>query len=277
MLIHEYKITIQPNNRWFHINLPELWLYRELFYIFVWRDIKVRYKQTAIGILWAILQPFLMMVIFSVFFGRLAKIPSGYIPYPVFVFAGLLFWNYFSTSVSSASNSLVEHENMIKKIYFPRLILPFSSSLTPMVDFCIAFIVLFGVMAYYHFVPNFFGILLIPFLLIISFFTASGIGLFLSAINVKFRDVRYALPFFIQILLFVTPVIYPTTIVPAQFQWLLALNPMTGVIEAARFSIFGSPIENPSLLLISAVSALALFSIGILYFRKTERFFADIV
>ena len=271
------QITIKPQKGWIGVNIKELWLYRELFYIFVWRDIKVRYKQTAIGILWAILQPFLMMVIFSVFFGKLAKIPSGNIPYPVFVFAGLLFWNYFSTSVSSASNSLVEHENMIKKIYFPRLILPFSSSLTPMVDFCIAFIVLFGVMAYYHFVPNFFGILLIPFLLIISFFTASGIGLFLSAINVKFRDVRYALPFFIQILLFVTPVIYPTTIIPAQFQWLLALNPMTGVIEAARFSIFGSPIENPSLLLISAISALVLFSIGILYFRKTERFFADIV
>ncbi|OGG39307.1 phosphate ABC transporter permease [Candidatus Gottesmanbacteria bacterium RIFCSPLOWO2_02_FULL_42_29] len=277
MAISTNQITIKPQKGWIGVNTKELWLYRELFYIFVWRDIKVRYKQTAIGILWAILQPFLMMVIFSVFFGKLAKIPSGNIPYPVFVFAGLLFWNYFSTSVSSASNSLVEHENMIKKIYFPRLILPFSSSLTPMVDFCIAFIVLFGVMAYYHFVPNFFGILLIPFLLIISFFTASGIGLFLSAINVKFRDVRYALPFFIQILLFVTPVIYPTTIIPAQFQWLLALNPMTGVIEAARFSIFGSPIENPSLLLISAISALVLFSIGILYFRKTERFFADIV
>jgi len=277
MAISTNQITIKPQKGWIGVNTKELWLYRELFYIFVWRDIKVRYKQTAIGILWAILQPFLMMVIFSVFFGRLAKIPSGDIPYPVFVFAGLLFWNYFSTSVSSASNALVEHENMIKKIYFPRLILPFSSSLTPMVDFCVAFIVLFGVMAYYHFVPNFFGILLIPFLLIISFFTASGIGLFLSAINVKFRDVRYALPFFIQILLFVTPVIYPTNIVPAQFQWLLALNPMTGVIEAARFSIFGSPIENPSLLLISAISALVLFSIGILYFRKTERFFADIV
>src|SRR3989344_1699075 len=243
MAISTNQITIKPQKGWIGVNTKELWLYRELFYIFVWRDIKVRYKQTAIGILWAILQPFLMMVIFSVFFGKLAKIPSGNIPYPVFVFAGLLFWNYFSTSVSSASNSLVEHENMIKKIYFPRLILPFSSSLTPMVDFCIA----------------------------------SGIGLFLSAINVKFRDVRYALPFFIQILLFVTPVIYPTTIIPAQFQWLLALNPMTGVIEAARFSIFGSPIENPSLLLISAISALVLFSIGILYFRKTERFFADIV
>src|SRR3990167_2324824 len=202
MAISTNQITIKPQKGWIGVNTKELWLYRELFYIFVWRDIKVRYKQTAIGILWAILQPFLMMVIF---------------------------------------------------------------------------IVLFGVMAYYHFVPNFFGILLIPFLLIISFFTASGIGLFLSAINVKFRDVRYALPFFIQILLFVTPVIYPTTIIPAQFQWLLALNPMTGVIEAARFSIFGSPIENPSLLLISAISALVLLSIGILYFRKTERFFADIV
>lgn len=268
---------IGPQNGWLKINLKELWLYRELFYIFVWRDIKVRYKQTAIGVLWAILQPFLMMVIFSIFFGRVAKISSGNIPYPIFVFTGLLFWNYFSTSVSSASNSLVEHENMIKKIYFPRLILPFSSALTPLVDFCVAFIVLFGIMAYYQYFPNIVGIILVPLLLLAAFFSASGIGLILSAINVKYRDVRYALPFFIQILLFVTPVIYPTNIVSPQYQWILALNPMTGIIELARASLFSSTAINPLIIMVSAASALTLFLGGIFYFRKTERFFADIV
>ncbi|HLC99946.1 MAG TPA: ABC transporter permease, partial [Patescibacteria group bacterium] len=182
-----YHITIKPQKGWMGINFKEIWLYRELFYIFVWRDIKVRYKQTAIGILWAILQPFLMMMIFSFVFGRLAKIPSNDIPYPVFVFAGLLFWNYFSSAITNASNVLVEQESMVKKIYFPRLILPISSSLTPLVDFCIAFVILLGLTAYYHYVPNIFGILMIPLLLLLAFVSAAGIGFFLSAINVKYR------------------------------------------------------------------------------------------
>jgi len=270
------QITIKPQKGWIGVNIKELWLYRELFYIFVWRDIKVRYKQTAIGILWAILQPFLMMVIFSIFFGKLAQISSGNTPYPVFVFTGLLFWNYFSTSVTSASNVLVEQENMIKKIYFPRLILPISSSLTPIVDFCIAFIVLFGIMAYYQFVPNIIGLFAIPILLLMAFLSASGMGFFLSAINVKYRDVRYALPFFVQILMFLTPVIYPVNIISPNYQWLLALNPMTGIIESARALIFGTSI-NPQILIISFISAMIIFLFGLFYFRKTERFFADIV
>lgn len=275
--MQDYNITIKPQRGWIGINLKELWLYKELFYIFVWRDIKVRYKQTAIGILWAIIQPFLMMVIFSVIFGKLAKIPSNDIPYPIFVFAGLLFWNYFSTAITSASNVLVEQENMIKKIYFPRLILPVSSSLTPLIDFCIAFIVLIGLMAYYHYIPNIVGILVIPLLLVFTFISASGIGFFLSAINVKYRDIRYALPFFIQILLFVTPVIYPVTIIDAKYQWLLALNPMTGIIEAVRSLLFQSAPINFSLFITSLISGVILFIFGIFYFRKTERFFADIV
>lgn len=275
--MQDYSITIKPQRGWIGINLKELWLYKELFYIFVWRDIKVRYKQTAIGILWAIIQPFLMMVIFSVIFGKLAKIPSNDIPYPIFVFAGLLFWNYFSTAITGASNVLVEQENMIKKIYFPRLILPVSSSLTPLIDFCIAFIVLIGLMAYYHYIPNIVGILVIPLLLVFTFISASGIGFFLSAINVKYRDIRYALPFFIQILLFVTPVIYPVTIIDAKYQWLLALNPMTGIIEAVRSLLFQSAPINFSLFIISIISGVILFIFGIFYFRKTERFFADIV
>ena len=270
------QITIKPQKGWIGVNIKELWLYRELFYIFVWRDIKVRYKQTAIGILWAVLQPFLMMVIFSIFFGKLAQISSGDTPYPVFVFTGLLFWNYFSTSVTSASNVLVEQENMIKKIYFPRLILPISSSLTPIVDFCIAFIVLFGIMAYYQFVPNIIGLFAIPILLLMAFLSASGMGFFLSAINVKYRDVRYALPFFVQILMFLTPVIYPVNIISPNYQWLLALNPMTGIIESARALIFGTSI-NPQILIISFISAMIIFLFGLFYFRKTERFFADIV
>ena len=270
------QITIKPQKGWIGVNIKELWLYRELFYIFVWRDIKVRYKQTAIGILWAILQPFLMMVIFSIFFGKLAQISSGNTPYPVFVFTGLLFWNYFSTSVTSASNVLVEQENMIKKIYFPRLILPISSSLTPIVDFCIAFIVLFGIMAYYQFVPNIIGLFAIPILLLMAFLSASGMGFFLSAINVKFRDVRYALPFFVQILMFLTPVIYPANIISPNYQWILALNPMTGIIESARALIFGTSV-NPQILIISFISAMIIFLFGLFYFRKTERFFADIV
>ncbi|OGG44707.1 phosphate ABC transporter permease [Candidatus Kaiserbacteria bacterium RIFCSPHIGHO2_01_FULL_48_10] len=272
-----YHITIKPQKGWMGINFKEIWLYRELFYIFVWRDIKVRYKQTAIGILWAILQPFLMMMIFSFVFGRLAKIPSNDIPYPVFVFAGLLFWNYFSSAITNASNVLVEQESMVKKIYFPRLILPISSSLTPLVDFCIAFVILLGLTAYYHYVPNIFGILMIPLLLLLAFVSAAGIGFFLSAINVKYRDIRHALPFFIQILLFVTPVIYPASIIDAKYQWILALNPMTGIIEAVRSLLFqNTPIDIP-LFLISMTSGIVLFLFGIFYFRKTERFFADIV
>ena len=276
-MMQEYNIIIKPQKGWIGVNIKELWLYRELFYIFVWRDIKVRYKQTAIGILWAVLQPFLMMVIFSVVFGKLAKIPSNDIPYPVFVFAGLLFWNYFSTAITGASNVLVEQENMIKKIYFPRLILPISSSLTPLVDFCIAFIVLIGLMIYYRYMPNIIGIITIPLLLIFTFISASGIGFFLSAINVKYRDIRHALPFFIQILLFITPVIYPANIIDVKYQWLLALNPMTGIIEAVRSLLFQNTPVNFSLFLISIISGIILFTFGIFYFRKTERFFADIV
>lgn len=274
--MRDYSVIIKPQKGWTGINFKELWLYKELFYIFVWRDIRVRYKQTAIGILWAILQPFLMMVIFSIFFGKFAKIPSGDIPYPIFVFTGLLFWNYFSTSVTSASNILVEQENMIKKIYFPRLILPISSSLTPVVDFCIAFIVLFGIMAHYQFAPNLIGLFALPILLLTAFLSASGMGFFLSAINVKYRDVRYALPFFVQILMFLTPVIYPVNIVSPNYQWIMALNPMTGIIESARALIFG-PSINPQIIAISFISAATIFLFGLFYFRKTERFFADIV
>lgn len=267
---------IKPKKGWLSINIRELWKYHELFYIFAWRDIKVRYKQTVIGILWAIIQPFMLMVVFSIFFGSLAKIPSNGVPYPIFVFSGLLFWNYFSSALTSASDSLAANENIIKKIYFPRLVLPLSQTITPLIDFGFALIVYIGMLIFFHYTPTLIGIILFPILIFLSFLSAAGLGIFLSAINVRFRDIRYALPFVIQIMLFLTPVIYPTSLVGPKYQWLLALNPMTGIIEAARSGILGDKPIDFHLLLISAVISVILFLVGIFYFRRTERIFADV-
>lgn len=267
---------IKPKKGWLGINFRELWKYHELFYIFAWRDIKVRYKQTVIGILWAIIQPFMLMVVFSVFFGNLAKIPSNGIPYPIFVFSGLLFWNYFSAALTSASDSLAANENIIKKIYFPRLVLPLSQTITPLIDLGFALIVYIGMLLVFHYTPTIIGVALFPVLIFLSFLSAAGLGIFLSAINVRFRDIRYALPFFIQTLLFVTPVIYPTSLVGPKFQWLLALNPMTGIIEAARAGILGNEPIDFNLLGVSALISVVLFLFGIFYFRRTERIFADV-
>jgi len=271
-----YTLTIKPRSGWIGINVRELWRFRELFYIFAWRDFKVRYKQMAIGVAWAVLQPFVAMVIFSVFFGGLAKIPSDDIPYPIFVYSGLLFWNYFSHSLGAAGNSLIGNEAILKKIYFPRLLLPMSATITPLVDFAFALVVLVGIMVYYQFAPSLVGVLLLPVLVLLSFLSASGLGAFLAAINVRYRDVREALPFFIQTLFFVTPVIYPTTLLPERFRWLLGLNPMTGVIEAARAGIVQDRSVNVQLLLVSAAIAVTFFLVGIFYFRRTERVFADV-
>lgn len=222
--------VIRPPKGWLHLNLRELWQYRELAYFFVWRDIKVRYKQTAIGALWAVFQPFTAMIIFSIFFGRFVGIPSEGIPYPVFVYSGLLLWNYFAFGLAHASSSMVENGNIIKKIYFPRLIIPIASSLTGLVDFLFATLVLVGLMIYYNYLPHLAIILYAPLLLVMTFLASMGLGCFLASINVKYRDVRYALPFFIQILMFLTPVIYPVSIVGEKYRWLLALNPMSSVI-----------------------------------------------
>ncbi len=274
-IIQPYQIV--PPKRWLNLNLNEIWRFRELLYIFVWRDIKVRYKQTALGVAWAIFQPLVTMIIFTLFFGRLAKVPSENIPYPIFVYTGLLFWNYYSTALSNATNSFIENENIIKKIYFPRLILPLSTVATPAIDFIFAFLVLVGLMIFYHYTPNLIGLLAIPFLLLLAFVAVSGLGLFLASVNVKFRDVRYILPFFIQMLLFVTPVIYPVSIVPDRFQWVLYLNPMTAVITMARSFLLGTGAIDWSLVGISVLASLFLFTLGLLYFQKTERFFADVI
>lgn len=258
------------------IDLRELWRYRELFYIFTWRDIKVRYKQTLLGILWALLQPFFLMVVFSLFFGGLAKIPSDGIPYPIFVYAGLLFWNYFAAALTNSGNSLIDNENLIKKIYFPRLILPLTPAITPLIDFGIALFIYGGLFWYYHFTPTLLGIILLPVLILISFLSAAGLGIFLSSINVRYRDIRFIIPFLIQSLFFLTPVIYPTSLVPEKAQWLLALNPMTGVIDAARAGLIGQSSIDFRLLAVSAVLAVSLFILGVYVFRRTEGIFSDV-
>lgn len=271
------EITIKPKKGLAGLDLKELWSYRELFYFFTWRDIKLRYKQTFFGIVWAIMQPFITMVVFSVVFGRLANMPSDNIPYPIFVYAGLLLWNIFSNSLNNASQSLISGAEVIKKVYLPKIIIPVASVMVTLVDFLFAALIFIGMIFYYGFIPNFQGLLILPFLLIITVFSSLGLGWFLAAVNVKYRDVRYALPFFIQLLIFVTPVIYPVSIVPRAYQWILTLNPMTGVVESFKAAFLGTMPISWSGLAISAVVSIIVLILGLAYFLKTERFFADII
>lgn len=270
------ETIIRPKKTFSLTDIQELWKYRGLLYFFTWRDFKVRYKQTFIGAGWAVFQPFIAMVVFSVFFGGLAHIPSDGVPYPIFVYIGLLFWQFFSSALTDASMSMVSNQPIITKVYFPRLILPISTILTKLVDFFFATLVLIGLMLYYGFVPHLSGLLLLPFLLLISVLAAIGGGLFLAAINVKYRDVRYVLPYFIQMMLFVTPVIYPASLA-GKYSWILAINPMTGVIKAARGALLGTEPVNWFLLGISLASVAVLTIIGLYVFKKTERYFADII
>ena len=270
------ETIIRPKKTFSLQDIKEIWQYRELLYFFTWRDLKVRYKQTAIGVLWAIFQPFMTMVVFSIFFGKLAKMPSDGIPYPIFVYVGLLIWQFFSSALSETSNCLISNQSIITKVYFPRLILPLASTLTKLVDFAVASVILVGLMAYYHYTPNIWGLLILPLLLLISFMAAVSVGLFLTSINVKYRDVRYALPYFIQIMLFLTPVIYPPSIA-GKYSWILAINPMTGVIKAARSALLGGAPINWELLGISGITCFILLVFGVIYFKKTERYFADVV
>ena len=272
-----YEIKIKPIKTNVFLNLNELWRYRELFYIFAWRDIKVRYKQTILGIAWVLLQPVTSMFIFTVFFGKLAKISSDGLPYSLFVLIGLVFWGFFSNTLTHAASSLIENEGIIKKIYFPRLILPLSAITTGLVDFGVSFILLLLVAFYFGYIPSLLAIAIIPLGLIIASLGAAGLGLFLAAFNVKYRDVRYILPFFIQLLIFLTPVIYPLSIVGHLNRLLVAINPMAGVIESARKVISGSILIDYQILTISLVSSILLFIAGLYYFRSTEKFFADII
>jgi homopolymeric O-antigen transport system permease protein len=271
------QITIiEPTKGWASVDSREIWNYRELLYFLTKRDIKVRYKQTVLGGLWAVIQPAFTMLVFTLFFGRLAKMPSDGIPYPIFVYAGLLPWTYFANAVSASGNSLVGSANLITKVYFPRLIVPASAALAGLLDFFIALFVLAALMAYYQFIPGA-AILLFPVLVALTFLCAVGVGLWLSALNVQYRDIRYAIPFLIQIWMFVSPVIYPVSLVKEKYQWLLAINPMGGVIHAYRASLLGHQSVDWQLLALSTLIILAIFLGGLYYFRRMENVFADVV
>ncbi|MBN1920222.1 MAG: ABC transporter permease [Anaerolineae bacterium] len=272
-------IVIRPTRGLASLGLGAVWEYRELLFFLVWRDVKVRYKQTALGVLWVVLQPLVSMAIFTVLFGVLLKVPSGDAPYPVFAFAGLLPWNYFSQSLTRSSTSLVQSSHLITKIYFPRLVIPLSGVFSSLVDFAIAFVVLLALMLVYGVMPSA-RMLLLPALLLLALVTALGFGLWLSALNVKYRDVGYLLPFLIQIWMYLTPVVYGSGLIPERYRFLLSLNPMTGVVEGFRWALLGGELEaylsGPLLALSVGISLVVLVSGGI-FFRTTERSFADIV
>lgn len=273
--------TLQRTRReaskgWVWPKFRELWEYRELLYFFAWRDIKVRYRQTVMGALWAIIQPMFTMVIFSLFFGRLANIPSDGVPYPVFSFTALVPWTFFANALAQASNSLVVNANMIKKIYFPRLALPIATVLAGVVDFALAFIVLLGIMLYYGIVPTA-NIIWLPLFVLLAVITSLGVSLWLAAMNVQFRDVRYTIPFLTQAWLFVTPIAYPSSLLSEPWRTIYGLNPMAGVVEGFRWAMLGTNTGPGSMIIISALVAVTLFISGAFYFRRMEQSFADVL
>lgn len=269
-------LRITPPSRWWAIPFGELWHARELLYFFVWRDIKVRYKQTAIGAAWAVLQPLLAMTVFTLFFGKLAHIPSEGLPYEVFVYAGLLPWLYFAAGMQNSTNIIVENQRVITKVYFPRLILPLSSVLSGLVDFGISFLIFVILMIYYHVHPTL-HLLWLPAFLFLDVLTAFGVGLWLSALNAIYRDVRYVLPFLVQLWLFSSPVIYPPSLMSAKWRWVFGLNPMSGVIEGFRWALAGQGIFPGRLILVSTGIVLAVLVSGLAYFQIMETTIADVV
>ncbi len=270
------RIRLKPSNGWRALNLREFWQYRELLYFLSWRDIKVRYKQTALGALWAILQPFLTMLVFSLFFGNLAKMPSDGIPYPIFAFSALVPWTFFSNGLTQSGNSLIQSAGMLKKVYFPRLIVPISSILSGVVDFLFAFLVLIGLMFWYGIVPTA-NVVWLPFLLLLAFGTALGVGLWLSAMNVQFRDVRYTIPFLAQFWLFATPIAYPSSLLSEPWRTIYGINPMVGVVEGFRWALLGTATAPGPLIIVSALTMLTILVTGMFYFRRMESTFADVV
>ena len=266
----------EPSEGWAWPKLRELWEYQELLYFFAWRDIKVRYRQTVMGVLWAIIQPIFTMVIFSLFFGRLASIPSDGVPYPVFSFVALVPWTFFANALTQASNSLVVNGNMLKKIYFPRLALPIATVLAGVIDFVLAFIVLIGIMLFYGLVPTV-NIIWLPLFALLALVTSIGVGLWLAAMNVQFRDVRYTIPFLTQAWLFVTPIAYPSSLLPEHWRTVYGLNPMAGVVEGFRWALLGTDSAPGPMLIVSSVVALLLLVSGAFYFRRMEQTFADVV
>jgi lipopolysaccharide transport system permease protein len=267
---------IAPSKGLVSLKLRELWEYRELLYFLIWRDIKVRYKQTALGATWAIIQPFFTMVVFSLFFGRLGKMPSDGIPYPIFSFAALVPWTFFASGLSQSSNSLVGSANLITKVYFPRLTIPLASVLSGVVDFALAFIVLVGMMLYYGLVPTL-NVLWLPLFLLLALITSLGVGLWLSALNVEYRDVRYVVPFITQFWLFVTPIAYASSLLHQPWRTLYGLNPMVGVVEGFRWALLGTKTAPGPIIAVSSAAALLILITGAFYFRRMEKTFADIV
>lgn len=269
-------ILIKPKKGWQLVDLRELKQYSDLFYFLVVRDIKVKYKQTVLGALWAIIQPFFLMVVFTLFFGKLAKMPSDGIPYPIFNYTAMVAWTYFATSITGSGNSLISNTNLISKVYFPRLIVPLSPVLAGLLDFSIAFVVLIGMILYFHIYPTIM-ILLVPFLVILMMLTASGVGMFLAALNAKYRDIRYTMMFLVQMWMFASPVVYPVSMMSEKYRLIYALNPMAGVIEGFRSALLGTVDFPTMMILISAIVSIILFTFGLFYFKQMERHFADII
>ena len=269
-------LRITPPGRWWVLPFDELWNYRELLYFFIWRDIKVRYKQTAIGAAWAVLQPLLTMLVFSLFFGRLAHIPSDGLPYPIFYYCALLPWMYYSAALQNATNTIVDNQRLITKVYFPRLILPLSSVLSGMVDFGISFLMLIVMMIYYGIRPTV-AFLWIPAFLLLAVLTALGVGLWLAALNALYRDVKYVLPFLVQFWMFASPVAYPSSLVPEKWRWLYGLNPMAGVIEGFRWSLTGHGQAPGGLSFVSLAVVIVVLLSGVAYYQKMETTIADVV
>ncbi|MFN7923988.1 MAG: ABC transporter permease [Bryobacteraceae bacterium] len=269
-------MRIQPSHGWVSLKLEELWSYRELLFFMVWRDVKVRYKQTALGAAWAIIQPLFTMLVFSLFLGKLGKMASDGVPYPLFNFAALVPWTYFASSLSHSSDSLVGSANLIRKVYFPRLVIPLATILAGGVDFLIAFGMLGLMMVYFGVTPTV-NVIYLPLLIVLGVTTALGVGLWLSSLNVKFRDVKYTVPFLIQFWMFATPIVYPSSLLPEKWRLVYALNPMAGVVEGFRWALLGTKTAPGPMILVSATAAVALLVSGAYYFRRMEKTFADTV
>lgn len=269
-------VHIEPSKGWVSLKLDELWNYRELTYFFIWRDIKIRYKQTILGAFWAILQPLLTMVIFSIFFGKLAQVPSDGMPYPIFSYTALVPWSFFANGLLQASNSLVNNINMVKKTYFPRLIMPISSVLGGILDFVLAFTVLLLMMLYFKIYPTI-NILWLPLFLLLALVTSLGTGFWFAAMNAQFRDIRYIVPFLIQAWMFLTPIAYPSSLIPEPWRPLYGLNPMAGVVEGFRWALLGTDTEPGLMTLVSGIVAIGLLVSGAFYFRRMEKTFADVI
>jgi lipopolysaccharide transport system permease protein len=268
-------VTIEAHKSWVALNLRDLWSYRELLYFLMWRDIKVRYKQTVLGAAWAVIQPLVTMIIFTYFFGKLAKVPTDGVPYPIFVYTAVLIWTFFSNGVTSGANSLIGNSNLITKVYFPRLIIPSAAVVAGLLDFAIASVLLVGLLVYYGFTVTWAYLMILP-LILLTTLLALGVGIWFSALNVKYRDVRYALPFLIQIWFFVTPIIYPSSLVPEEFRWLLNLNPVTGLVEFLRAVLFGRELPWLALAYTAGIS-LGMLAYASYTFRRMERTFAEFI